>query len=492
LVLGLPWLVVIASSRQSAAQRHRVWVAGIVGALLLPLLTFFIPMQYSGPLGEAAAQWASQVSAPEGSAVTLRPTAPAPLTHGSPQVGAFFVLTVIWAAVCFLLFLRLAAGLRRLSQIASSSRLLNDHEWTSLVAELSEHLGVTRPVRVLLCRNPAFIPVTWGVFRPRVVLPSDATQWTEQRRRIVLAHELAHISRHDWLLQMCAEFMCCAYWFHPLAWVAARRLRQESEQACDDAVLNASIPASDYAHELLEIVQALGTASHKWAAALAIVRPSDLERRFEAMLRTSVNRDSVSKRARLLVACVALCLLVPLAAFRLPAQVAAGVAPRGWFLAGTDPGSYLVGIDREQTYQGHASAYLRSKPAGAKGFGTLMQGFSADQYLGQRVRLTASVKSEGVSGWAGLWMRVDQGATVISIDNMYDRPINGTTGWQEYSVVLDVPKDATGISFGVLLTGAGSIWLSDVKFETVGPDVPVTATPMPRIPAGPRNLDFEP
>ncbi len=143
---------------------------------------------------------------------------------------------------------------------------------------------------------------------------------------------------------------------------------------------------------------------------------------------------------------------------------------------GSKPGSYETGIDPQAMYNGHASACLRSKePVSAKFFGTLMQDFRADKYRGKRVRFSAFVKSEGIEGWAGLWMRVDKGNEGgVAFDNMQDRPIKGTTGWQKYEVVLDVPQDATRISFGVLLAGPGTVWLNGVNFEVVGSGVPTT------------------
>jgi hypothetical protein len=82
-------------------------------------------------------------------------------------------------------------------------------------------------------------------------------------------------------------------------------------------------------------------------------------------------------------------------------------------------------------------------------------------------------------------MRIDSGAQMREFDNMQNRPIKSTTDWRQYSVVLDVPNDATGIFFGILLDQSGEVWLNGVKFETVGADVPVTG-----IPQGPANLDF--
>ena len=80
---------------------------------------------------------------------------------------------------------------------------------------------------------------------------------------------------------------------------------------------------------------------------------------------------------------------------------------------------------------------------------------------------------------------------MVAIDNMQDRAIKGTTGWQRYEVVPDVPQESTGISFGILLDGGGEVWLSSTKFEVIGKEVPVTApTSDKKIPNTPLNLEF--
>jgi BlaR1 peptidase M56/Carboxypeptidase regulatory-like domain len=155
------------------------------------------------------------------------------------------------------------------------------------------------------------MPLTWGMVRPCILLPAGATGWSAERREVVLSDELAHIARRDWFLQICAELARGLYWFHPLAWFAAASLRRESERACDDSVLNSGVEASRYANQLLDLARTLKNAHRGWAAALAIARPSNLERRFIAML------DPNAKAA-------ALCLLLPLAALRLPGQNLSG------------------------------------------------------------------------------------------------------------------------------------------------------------------------
>ena len=88
------------------------------------------------------------------------------------------------------------------------------------------------------------------------MLPADASDWPEDRIRIVLGHELAHVRRGDWLVQMAAELVRSVYWFNPLVWIACRRLRLESEQACDDAVLKMGVEGSAYATELVDLASA--------------------------------------------------------------------------------------------------------------------------------------------------------------------------------------------------------------------------------------------
>ena len=115
-------------------------------------------------------------------------------------------------------------------------------------------------------------------------------------------------------------------------------------------------------------------------------------------------------------------------------------------------------------HSGAASARLESTANRVLGFGTMMQNFAPTRYLNTRLRMSGWVRSRDVEQWAGLWMRVDgpESNRSLSFDNMSDRPITKDTDWTEYSIVLDVPGDATNIAFGVLLTGTGTVWLDDL------------------------------
>ena len=167
--------------------------------------------------------------------------------------------------------------------------------------------------------------------------------------------------------------------------------------------------------------------------------------------------------------------------------------PKGWFMAGNKPADYESSVDTEYSYGGQPSAYLRSKKSDedVMEFGTLMQNFSAEQYVGKRVRFSAFVKSKDLPGWAGLWMRVDgKPGQTLAFDNMMDHPIKAASDWRNYEVVLDVPAGATGIYFGILLSGPGTVWMNSAKLEEVPTSVPSTdkiKAPAP----GPTNLGFD-
>jgi beta-lactamase regulating signal transducer with metallopeptidase domain len=166
-------------------------------------------------------------------------------------------------------------------------------------------------------------------------------------------------------------------------------------------------------------------------------------------------------------------------------------APKGWSLQGSDPTNYVTGLDKNVMHDGQASAYLQAMRDNGDKFGTLSQWFKGKDYLGKRVRFRAWVRSQDVSRWAGLWMRVDEGEKSVAFDNMQSRAIKGTTDWKLYDIVLDVPKKASDIALGILLAGPGKVWMSGVQVDVVGPEVATTGMMgQSEMPDGPTNLDF--
>lgn len=173
-------------------------------------------------------------------------------------------------------------------------------------------------------------------------------------------------------------------------------------------------------------------------------------------------------------------------------------APAGWRANGSNTKAFEVGVDQNQPFGGVASAYVKSvDDAAEKNFGGMMQSTSADQYKNQRVRMTGWIKTEEANNnGAHLWLRVDgeNKGTPLAFDNMNKRAPTGTTDWEEYSIVLDVPAEATSLNYGFFLSGKGQMWVNGVNIERVGPEVPTTnmlTAPKP-LPSAPVNLGFNP
>lgn len=176
------------------------------------------------------------------------------------------------------------------------------------------------------------------------------------------------------------------------------------------------------------------------------------------------------------------------------ARAAKDSLPVGWFAAGDHPEEYVMALDPTAMRAGRPSAKLESRTSQAHGFGTLMQQISPDAYRGHRVRFSGDVRTRDVTGSASLWLRVD-GANneSIAFDNAQNRALHGTSDWQHFELVLDVPGKAEGIAFGLLLAGAGTAWVSGLKFEEVPTTVAVTdmmTKSKSQRPMAPVNLDF--
>jgi TonB family protein len=103
------------------------------------------------------------------------------------------------------------------------------------------------------------------------------------------------------MVQLTAEALRSIHWFNPLVWLACRRLRIESEHACDDAVLARGFEGPEYAAHLLTLARTLNAGRRVWLPAPAMARPSSLEGRITAMLNAGVNRRPVSRSSRFIV-----------------------------------------------------------------------------------------------------------------------------------------------------------------------------------------------
>jgi beta-lactamase regulating signal transducer with metallopeptidase domain len=354
-------LVLIAASaayllrKRSAASRHAVWTAAVIGHLAIPAFILILPAWKMPVL--PAAPWmpnrtaasarptsvndlSAAVSTPGLAALSSgarkTPTAPGKATASgrvsTPTASARSIantvptgasviplLATIWFAGAIVVLLRLAIGTWKVGQLARDGARVEDGMWLSLAQRLANRLGVTRPL-ILLRGESLAVPVTWGIVYPAVLLPQDSDSWTDERRRFVLVHEMAHVKRFDALTQLLAQIAVAVFWFDPLLWVAVHQMRVEREHACDDYVLRDGTTPSLYAGELLEMVRTIGTPSHDRAApafaALAMARRSEFEGRMLSILDPRLDRKTLNRRGTLMTAVIVALLTIPLAALR--------------------------------------------------------------------------------------------------------------------------------------------------------------------------------
>ncbi|MBW8899142.1 MAG: transcriptional regulator [Massilia sp.] len=159
--------------------------------------------------------------------------------------------------------------------------------------------------------------------------------------------------------------------------------------------------------------------------------------------------------------------------------------PPNWSMMGQNPDKFTAGVDPSP--EGHGAKFLRNKSGDGAAWASLGQSVLAQRYVGQRVRFRARLRTQDPSSWAALWMSINtrEGSTV-AFSNTQDNPVKGSAGWQERSIVLDVPADAGVITFGMIGAGTGQAWMEPLAFETVGRDVPVDRMPpQPGLPTTP-------
>jgi len=315
--------------KRSAAARHWILSGAILCAAATPLLEHVVP-PWRVEWSHSAAQ-PSRNAPQEREVARARPLEPAAAaatedaarlrgvsrSDAPASLDLSSIAIAIWTAGAALSLFIVIAGVCRLRWLEVRARRVTDGPWVELAREIASRYGVARPVAILASDRPAPI-VTWGLLRPRVLIPRAALGWTADRIHVVLGHELAHVQRADWSMQLAAELLKAIYWFNPLLWIAGTRLRQESEHACDDAVLNLGVDGADYAGHLLELARDASRHYSRWSLRLpapAIVRPSTFERRVTAMLNVRVNRTPPSRTARLLAGVALAAVTIPLAGF---------------------------------------------------------------------------------------------------------------------------------------------------------------------------------
>ena len=330
-LLAVAWIAAFALRRRSAAARHIVWMAAFAAALALPVLSIALPAlelpgiawlpQASSLVYRANAE-PTRDAARDASGVTA-PAIASPSASRKAPLGSDFDwplwVMLIWCGGSATLLAQMTVAYLRMAQRRRHSRLFD------VACEL--------PAGVQALEAPAgSMPMTFGVLHPVVFLPADATEWSEERRAMVVRHEQAHIDRGDAAMHLAARVAISLLWWNPLAWKAWREFLKEREKAADDLVLAAGARASDYAGHLLEIARSMQSEPATAWAAVAMARRSQLEGRLLSILDGRVSRKAARRASAFAATAAAVALCAPFAAVRaqssqtaLPADVEATI-----------------------------------------------------------------------------------------------------------------------------------------------------------------------
>lgn len=320
-------LVLVVLRRAAAAYRHLVCAVALVGLLALPLAGRYLPPltvrtapesplppttvapPFAGPASAVEEGWemAAKPGAPvvqSDAAPSREPVSALPAPAPTKPIDA---LPVVWALGAALLLLRLTLALRWLKALYADSRP-----------------ATVDGVAVRLCDRIS-TPLTWGIRRPVVLLPAALADTHPEAAVSAVRHETAHVARWDWAWHLMAEVVCALCWFQPGAWWLRRRLRAESERACDDRVLLSGIGAPDYAAHLVELLR----RSKGGSLAPGLTSADRLEARVRHLLDPS--RPRRTRAPRLVLTATLAAMALPLAALKvaaLPAEPSDLPAPR--------------------------------------------------------------------------------------------------------------------------------------------------------------------
>ncbi|MGH7620904.1 MAG: M56 family metallopeptidase [Gemmatimonadaceae bacterium] len=325
-------IAVFAARQSSSAARHVMIAVTLTCVIALPVTMLLVPewrvavlpspvvapatAMVPAAMPEAAAQWPTIHPV---LVTSYRETAPdrslAPVAAPERTMSISQAALLVWLVGVLIGALWLAVGRLGLARVRRRAMPLITEDWQELLDAERARAGVAQDV-TLLTSDAVSTPVTWGVIEPVIVLPEKALVWSDERRRVVLMHELAHIARRDSATQLVATLASIVYWVHPMVLVAASRLRAECERACDERVLELGTPATDYAAHLLDVARFARSFGAASIVSVAMARPSQLEGRLLAVLRASPGRTRSSGRARVLGTLFAACALVAVSAFR--------------------------------------------------------------------------------------------------------------------------------------------------------------------------------
>jgi bla regulator protein blaR1 len=339
LLLACFLAAVLAAFRARAVRAKLLaWRGLLLVAIGMPLLMLLSPavpvavpvLSFSRDGVTAAAHAADR--APASPAAMKRPlegdrserasqamAAPALPSRTQPTVSSFappeatqaiswpLIAVAVYLGIALVFFARLLIGIHFSKRLVSGADAIEEAHALRLLASASGAAGL-REVPRLAESEMVSVPVTLGVRRPMILLPTSWRDWEGDELAAVLAHEVSHVARRDSLVQLLALIHRAIFWFSPLSWWLERHLADLAEQASDEAVLAGGVDRARYARALLGFLADLESSPARvWWHGVAMAKSGQGEKRVERILEwRSTMSHSFSKP--LSIALLAVCL----------------------------------------------------------------------------------------------------------------------------------------------------------------------------------------
>ncbi|MDP2497348.1 MAG: M56 family metallopeptidase [Candidatus Palauibacterales bacterium] len=396
ILVVLAWGASLLLRRKSATIRHMVWASAAIGALVLLAAAPFAPTLHTtslpvwqnctveispvhidlpscgsgeraagrtaaagsatppaddpdapSPVARASAGEAGAGQAPEGRAPAAGAGIAAGDSRGAPPAEATLpgllrawnpdlstALVGLWAAGALAVLLTILLERLWVRRLSETAREAGEQDLIAEAQELARGLGLPARVDLHLSREDV-PPLSWGFWRPRILLPDHAVEWPEDQRRAVLLHELGHARRRDVFTQTVAAISCAVFWFNPLVWFAAARMRDERERACDDLVLQSGVGSTSYAECLLDLARRLSPSPGSRIALVGMTRGTDLVERVDRLVSRAAPRQPPGRTTTFVSVLAALAVLGTLAPHVIARPECQGRSAAARFGAGT-------------------------------------------------------------------------------------------------------------------------------------------------------------
>ena len=273
------WLALFLIRRRRPTLEHGIWTAVLGGMLLLPALGLLrlLPELSSSAMVETAIPL-PPIPAWSGAVVPTLATETGPFVDWRGLAGLISVF------VTSILLLRSVFARRRVLQLIARTDSITEPAAQRSLQSLLGATNLDRPPK-LVSSPEVGTPVVYGCFQPVIILPATWPNWSRDKLRAVLSHELTHVARRDHWVMVAASLNAAVFWFHPLAWWVRTRLRALAETACDDHTIMIVRDPEGYAETLLEIAKCSQGKGPVPATTPAMAHTSRVTRRIERILR---------------------------------------------------------------------------------------------------------------------------------------------------------------------------------------------------------------